>query len=89
VFLFLLNIRSPEPSTSQTNILETQENSIFDADTDIDSDLDVPSDILTDKSNVPLPFLNNVFHNYSFYLSSSLKHSLKKECYRYIIALDG
>lgn len=89
MFLFLFNIRLPEPSTSQTNVSETQENNIFDADTDIDSDVDIPSDILADTNNVPLPFIDNVFHNCSFYLSSSLKHSLKKECCRYIIALDG
>jgi len=86
-------VRSPVPSTSTslTNILENQQNSIFDADTDIDSDAEAPSDIdiLADEKDIPLPIIENVFRNCSFYLSTKLKPLIKKECYRYIIALEG
>lgn len=72
------------------HISTTQKNEIYDADTDIDSDSDVhPNDILADESNAPLPLIENVFRGCSFYLSNSLKPLEKKECYRYIIALDG
>lgn len=87
---FFLNRRPvPSTSTSQTDNSTSLHDSIFDADTDIDSDSDTPNDILADESSVPLPPIDDVFHNCSFYLSNSLKSSLKKECYRYIIALDG
>lgn len=64
---------------------------MFDADTDIDSDAEVPNDIdiLADEKDVPLPIIENVFRNCSFYLSTKLKPLIKKECYRYIIALEG
>jgi len=89
-----VNNRSPVPSTStsQINISENQQNSIlYDADTDIDSDSEVPNDIdiLADEKNDPLPIIENVFLNCSFYLSTKLKPLIKKECYRYIIALEG
>jgi len=78
------------PSTSVTSILTDQQNNIFNADTDVDSNSeDVPHDILADENDVPLPLIENVFSNCSFYLSTGLKSLLKKECYRYIIALDG
>lgn len=93
LFIYLLlNIRSPVPSTSQiTNTLANQHNDIYDADTDVDSDSEIPHDIdiLADKSNIPLPSMEDVFRNCSFYLSTRLKHSLNKECHRYILALDG
>lgn len=79
----------PSTSTSQTDNSTSLDNSIYDADTDVDSDSDTPNDILADESSVPLPLINDVFRNCSFYLSNSLKSSLKKECYRYIIALEG
>jgi len=88
------NNRSPVPSTStsQINISENQQNSIlYDADTDVDSDSEVPNDIdiLADEKDDPLPIIENVFLNRSFYLSTKLKPLVKKECYRYIIALEG
>ncbi|XP_050539846.1 DNA repair protein XRCC1 [Daktulosphaira vitifoliae] len=73
------------PSTSQDGILDN----IYDADTDIDSDSDIPIDILLDKSNIALPQLDNTFNNCSFYLSPCLNSLQKKECSRYIIALNG
>lgn len=83
----------PVPSTSQSNSSENQQStittSLYDLDTDIDSDLDIPKDILADESIVPLPFIDDIFRNCSFYLSTSLKPSLKQECHRYIIALEG
>lgn len=67
-----------------------QHDSIYNADTDVDSDSEeVSNDILADESNIPLPLIENVFDDCSFYLSTSLKPFLKKECYRYIIALKG
>lgn len=82
--------RLPVPSTSQTNNSTDQQNSVYDADTDVDSDSEVvPDDILADERNVPLPLIENVFRDHSFYLSSNLKPLIKKECYRYIIALEG
>lgn len=83
----------PVPSTSQTNYSSVIEKnttiSLYDLDTDIDSDLDVPKDILADESILPLPFLDSIFRNCLFYLSSSLNPLLKQECNRYIIALEG
>jgi len=85
--------KRPIPSTSQSNSSENQQNtittSLYDLDTDIDSDLDIPKDILADESIVPLPFIDDIFRDCSFYLSSSLKPLLKQECHRYIIALEG
>lgn len=84
------NSKAPTPSTSQTILLEDQQNNIYNADTDVDSDLEaVPNDILADQNSEPLPLLDNVFQDCLFYLSTKLKSSLRKECYRYIIALDG
>lgn len=80
------------PSTSQTNSSENQQNttkSLYDLDTDIDSDLDIPKDILADESILPLPYIDDIFRNRSFYLSTSLKPSIRQECNRYIIALEG
>lgn len=81
------------PSTSQTkhsSVIEKNTTvSPYDLDTDIDSDLDVPKDILADESILPLPFLDSIFRNCLFYLSSSLNPLLKQECNRYIIALEG
>lgn len=91
LFNFLLYKR-PVPSTSQSNSSENQLNtttSLYDLDTDIDSDLDIPKDILADESIVPLPSIDDIFCGCSFYLSTSLKPSLKQECNRYIIALAG
>ncbi|XP_026804759.1 DNA repair protein XRCC1 [Rhopalosiphum maidis] len=82
----------PIPSTSQTNNSVNQKNttiSPYDLDTDIDSDSDIPKDILADESNVSLPLIDNIFHNCLFYLSSSLNPLLKQKCSRYIIALEG
>lgn len=85
-----LNIRAiPSTSTSQTNNSTNQLKSIYDADTDVDSDSDIPKDTLADKSNAPLPSIDDVFCTCSFYLSNSLTFLLKKESYRYIIALQG
>jgi len=85
--------RSPIPSTSssQTNISKDQPSNIYDVDTDVDSDSEVPVDIdiLADEENTPLPIIENIFRNCSFYLSTRLKPLIKKECYRYIIALEG
>lgn len=80
------------PSTSQTNSSVSPQNttkSLYDLDTDIDSDLDIPKDILADESIIPLPFIDDIFRNCSFYLSTSLKPLLRQECKRYIIALEG
>lgn len=86
----MFNNRLPVPSTSQTNNSTDQQNSIYDADTDVDSDSEVVSDdILADERNVPLPLIENVFRDRLFYLSTNLKPLIKKECYRYIIALEG
>ncbi|VVC33408.1 DNA-repair protein Xrcc1, N-terminal,BRCT domain,Galactose-binding domain-like [Cinara cedri] len=90
------NIPSKQPviSTSQTNVLANQQCtvdlSVYDAATDIDSDSDnISNDILADERSAPLPLIENVFRECSFYLSPTLKPLITKECYRYIIALDG
>lgn len=86
----MFNNRLPVPSTSQTNNSTDQQNTIYDADTDVDSDSEIISDdILADERNVPLPLIENVFRDCLFYLSTNLKPLIKKECYRYIIALEG
>lgn len=83
--------RSPVASTSRANISVKQQPNVYDADTDIDSDADIryPDDILADESIEPLPCLEKIFHNCSFYLATSLKPILKIECHRYIVALKG
>ncbi|XP_015375795.1 PREDICTED: DNA repair protein XRCC1 [Diuraphis noxia] len=80
------------PSTSQTNSSENQQNttkSLYDLDTDIDSDLDIPKDLLADESILPLPYIDDIFRDRSFYLSTNLKPLIRQECNRYIIALEG
>jgi len=80
------------PSSSQTNTSENRQNttkSLYDLDTDIDSDLDTPKDILADESILPLPYIDDIFRDHSFYLSTNLKPLIRQECNRYIIALEG
>ncbi|KAL5240151.1 hypothetical protein ACI65C_007561 [Semiaphis heraclei] len=80
------------PSTSQTNSSENRQNttkSLYDLDTDIDSDFDIPKDILADESILPLPYIDDIFRDRSFYLSTNLKPFIRQECNRYIIALEG
>lgn len=83
-----MNNRPPIPSTSQIDISTEQSISIYDADTDIDSD---PGDIdiLADESYVPLPVLDDTFSTRLFYLSPCLEPELRKKCNRYITSLDG
>lgn len=87
LFAYRLPISS---TTSSTTTLAKKQNNPYGEDTDVDSDSEnVCYDILADESNASLPLIENVFKNCLFYLSTNLKPLIRKECYRYIIALEG
>ncbi|XP_069680650.1 DNA repair protein XRCC1-like [Periplaneta americana] len=63
---------------------QTKGVSLYDEDTDVDSDVELP-----DTANMPLPHLPDLFVGKGFYLDEELDTDLRSKLQRYILAFKG
>jgi hypothetical protein len=69
---------------SNISVVRVRAANPYDADTDVDSDEELPN-----TANIPLPKLSNFFHDKCFHLHEELSADVRRKLKRYIIAFKG